>query len=157
MGQTLNLKIKGLYLDPNELSEVPEGALSVADNIVIDKDSVAESRRGQRAYGNTLNLVGVESLFEYRRTPIISYDEKLAYDSDGEGGWLDYAGTFEQPDAGFKLRSFSSNRTFYVTTSEGVRKLDAIDGVFRQAGAIKALDGIYTAGLPPAVLIKTRP
>ena len=52
--QKLNLKIDGLYLDPNSFSEVPAGALSRADNISIDKDSVAESRRGFNYYGDEL-------------------------------------------------------------------------------------------------------
>lgn len=46
MSQSLMMKLRGLYTFPNDMSAVPEGALSVADNIVIDKDSIAEPRRG---------------------------------------------------------------------------------------------------------------
>ena len=46
MAQELKLKIRGLYTHPNDLSEVPDGALAIADNIVIDEESVAASRRG---------------------------------------------------------------------------------------------------------------
>ena len=40
MSQSLQMKIRGLYTFPNDMSAVPEGALSVAYNIVIDKDSI---------------------------------------------------------------------------------------------------------------------
>ena len=46
MSQILNLKARGLYTNNNQLSEVPEGALSVAKNISISSDSIIESRRG---------------------------------------------------------------------------------------------------------------
>ena len=53
MSQSLNLKISGLYTNPNQFSEVPKGSLSVAKNIVIDKGGVAESRRGFQTFGSS--------------------------------------------------------------------------------------------------------
>ena len=38
--QVLNLKVSGLYTNPNQFSEIPQGALSIAENVVIDKGSV---------------------------------------------------------------------------------------------------------------------
>ena len=46
MSQNLVLKNKGLFTNSNQLSDVPEGALALAKNIVIDKDGVAEPCRG---------------------------------------------------------------------------------------------------------------
>ena len=52
--QVLNLKVSGLYTNPNQFSEIPQGALSIAENVVIDKGSVIESRRGFDKYNNSL-------------------------------------------------------------------------------------------------------
>lgn len=46
MAQKLIRKTPGLYRNTNELSETPEGGLLIANNLVIDRDSIIESRRG---------------------------------------------------------------------------------------------------------------
>jgi len=143
--QKLNLKIKGLYIDPNSFSEVPLGALVRADNISIDKDSVAESRRGFNYYGTELSAGGpavvIKKAFNYKDRLITHYNSKLAYDSDGSGTWTDYSGTYSDPDTGFKMRSVLANRNFYFNTAEGIQKLDALTATPVDAGAPKALNG----------------
>lgn len=47
--QTAN-KFSGLYSYPNAISEVPPGALQLANNVVIDRPGVVSPRRGQRVY-----------------------------------------------------------------------------------------------------------
>lgn len=143
MAQKLDLKIKGLYLNPNNLSEVPAGALAIANNIVIDKESIAESRRGQKTYGNQLSIPSgeINKIFNYRNSLITHYNSKLGYDSDNAGTWVAYSGTYTEPDTDFKMRSLEANRNFYFTTSQGIYKLDAIDATPRPAGAPKGLDG----------------
>lgn len=49
----LDLKASGLQTDPNNLSEVPQGSLTVADNVVIDRDSVVQQRRGIKVFDET--------------------------------------------------------------------------------------------------------
>jgi hypothetical protein len=44
----------GLYTFPNQLSQVPPGAMTIASNINIDRPGVAETRRGFEFYGTTL-------------------------------------------------------------------------------------------------------
>ena len=72
MSQLVEVKIKGLYSNNNLLSEVPDGALSKALNVVIDKDSVAESRRGFEAI-TTLpsSLDRVDSITDYQSKIIV--------------------------------------------------------------------------------------
>lgn len=145
MAQKLDLKIKGLYTNPNEFSEVPEGALLVADNIVIDKESIAESRRGHQTYGDALTVPVdsfINKLFSYKNSLITHYDSKLAYDSDGAGTWVDYSGTYAAPDDNFKVQGTRANRNFYFTTSEGIYKLDSVTSTPRSAGAPKGLNGV---------------
>lgn len=52
--QNLLLKVAGLYSFPNTLSSIPEGALLRAKNVVINRDNVAEPRRGFKIYGSTM-------------------------------------------------------------------------------------------------------
>lgn len=147
MTQKLDLKIQGLYTNPNEFSEVPEGALTVADNIVIDRESVAESRRGQKQYGSALNvdIAGrINKLFSYKNTLISHYDDKLAYDSNNAGTWTEYSSTYDAPADDVRVQAAQANRNFYFTTSAGIFKLDAINATPRQSGAPKGLDGTAT-------------
>jgi hypothetical protein len=140
--QKLDLDIRGLFLSPNNLSGVPPGALNVADNIVINSKNVADSRRGQTQYGDPLSIAPgeVNKLFNYASSLIVSYNEKLAYDS-GDGAWVDYPGTYLDPAENYKMRSLEALRNFYFTTSEGVFKIDSITSTPRKAGVVKALGG----------------
>lgn len=53
----LTLKAAGLQTQPNNLGEVPPGSLLVADNIVIDREGVVQSRRGIGGYANPITAV----------------------------------------------------------------------------------------------------
>lgn len=144
--QQLNLKIKGLHTDPNNFSEAPNGSLSIADNIVIDKDSVAESRRGQAVYSSALS--GTPSkLFNYRNAILTHYGTKLAYDSNDAGTFVEYSGSYSVPDSDYRMQAIESNRNFYFTTSQGIYKLDALTATPVSAGAPKGLDGTATANI----------
>lgn len=145
MSQLLNMNIQGLYTHPNEFSEAPAGALSVADNIVVDRESIAQTRRGQKQYGNMLTVTNeIDRMFEYQDKIIIHYDNTLAYDSDGTGNWTGYSGSFADPTSTSKIHSIQGNKNFYFNTSTGVKKLDAITGTPIDAGAYKALGGTST-------------
>ena len=139
--QSLMLKIKGLYTHPSELSEVPEGALSVAKNVNIDQESVARPRRGMDRYGYSFGDAAdrANKIFEYRDRLLVHYGtNKLAYDN-GVDDFADYAGTYAPPDSSTPVRGARSNQNFYFTTSSGVKKLDAIDGTPRDVGMPKAI------------------
>lgn len=140
--QKLDLQLRGLYLAPNNLSGVPQGALEVANNVVINSKSLIESRRGQTQYGDPLTIGSgqVNKLFNYSSSLIANYDSKLAYDA-GSGDWTDYSGTYDPPDPDYKMRSLEALRNFYFTTDEGIFKLDSISGTPRSAGVARALGG----------------
>lgn len=63
-------------------------------------------------------------------------------------GWVDYSGTYLQPDLVTKLRSVEANNNVYFTTSTGIQKLDTITATIVPAGAPKGLDGF--ANLNPS-------
>lgn len=123
--QILKLDIRGLYTSPNNLSGAPDGALSAADNIIIPAVNLARSRNGQKQYGAAL-AGSVNKLFIYDASLIVNYDTKLAYDSDGAGAFIDYAGTYSPFQSGARIQSLEAAGCAYFTTSKGVYKIDQL-------------------------------
>lgn len=144
MSQTLTLAVKGLITNPNNLTpNIVDGALSYADNVVVSKDNIAESRRGFDKYNEYLDLGNnagtISNLYSYDSTIIAHHNEILSRDT-GLGTWVDYSGTFTSASQ-FKMRSVEENQNLYITTDIGVKKLDAIDSEFYNSGVISSLDG----------------
>ncbi|CAB4200039.1 hypothetical protein UFOVP1351_21 [uncultured Caudovirales phage] len=143
MSQALNLKLKGLYTHPNDLSEIPEGALAVADNVVFDKESIAEPRRGfsrlEHAFSD--QSYRANKLFQYQDKLIAHYStDKLAYYDDATG-WQTYSGSFGHPDANLaRIRSADAGSNLYFTTSTGIKVLDVYNGTPSSAGIPRGLD-----------------
>lgn len=148
--QTLTLKIKGLYTNSNELSEAPDGALKIADNIWISKDSVAESRRGfdylpfalphalDRAdkFGQYQN----KALIHYNNTVTTNANDSLAY-YDTSTGVNTYTGVYAHPDPLLaRIKFAESNQNIYFTTAAGVYKNDLITHTPALAGMYAGLD-----------------
>jgi len=142
MQQKIDLKLKGLYTSPNNLGAVPQGALEVADNVVIDRIDIVESRRGQTQYGSPLDIEDgqVNKIFNYASSLILNYSNKMAYDS-GAGNWVTYLGDYTAPSSDYKMRSLEALRNFYFTTSKGIYKVDRITSTPRPAGVVEALSG----------------
>jgi len=138
--QVLNLKIAGLYTNPNQFSEIPEGALIQADNIQIDKGSVAEPRRGQAKYGQMpSSYTGtIDALFEYDDKLLASYDNKIAYDN-GSGTFTAYTGTYSA-QSGYRIKSTKANKNFYFTTTQNIKKISVLTDQPISAGVPRALD-----------------
>lgn len=156
MTQSLTLKIKGLYTFPSDLSEVPEGALAVADNIVIDRDSIAEPRRGFTYLTND----GLQTQFPspddrankyffYQNQILCHYSDKNMTYFDIDNGWTDYRGDYFPPSSTVPVRSAQSNQNFYFTTLTGVKKLDNYLNDVSNIGVPQALDlNLQIAGSP---------
>ena len=129
----------GLYTFSNQLSQVPPGAMSIANNIVIDRPGIAETRRGFNFYGTQLTSYAIEG-FVYDNT-LLWYENNgtLVYDSDGAGTWIAYSGSFFPPANNF-INSTQASGNFYFTTNNGVYKLDSVTSTPRQSGVPAALD-----------------
>jgi hypothetical protein len=138
--QVLNLKIAGLFTNPNQFSEIPEGALIQADNIQIDKGSVAEPRRGQAKYGQMpSSYTGtIDALFEYNDRLLASYDNKIAYDN-GSGTFTAYTNSYSA-QSGYRIKSTKANKNFYFTTTQNIKKISALTDEPISAGVPRALD-----------------
>lgn len=148
MAQVLPIKIKGLQTNSNQLSGVEPGALSVAKNIVIDRDDVAESRRGfsYLALPPVSSAARFDRLTSYQSHKIARRldDSTLLYYVDG-AGWTSYAGTYSHPDADFaRIKFMQAAGNLYFTTSNGVKVLDNYLGPVYSTGMPQGLDGVAT-------------
>lgn len=143
--QTLTLKVNGLWVNPSQFSDVPAGALSQADDVVIDRESVVTKRRGNSRYGTTLGTVSQRALLQYDNILIVSNDDgSLWYDSDGNGTWVQYTGSYFQPSAstpGSRIRAAESNQSVFMVTSEGTVVTDQITTAPFLAGAPQGFGG----------------
>jgi len=150
VAQSVQLKARGIFTFPNHLSEVPEGALEEALNVVIDRNSVIEPRRGMSSFGNSFgnSTDRAKQLIEYKDRILFHYDDKLLYDSDGAGSFLEFDGSYTEAQSGLRIKSIEQNSNLYFTTDEGVKKISAVSsanfttaaGFITEAGGVKALD-----------------
>lgn len=156
MSNYVALQALGLNTSPNALSQ-PPGAMSTASNIVINRDSIVESRRGFPLYGNSFGTTTdvAKQLFTYKTRILRHYSNQLQFDSTGNGDFLSFAGTYLEPSAGTRIKSIEANENFYFTTNNGIYKIAAnnIDelnqdiGYVTPAGGIKGLDLTTTLNL----------
>lgn len=139
---TLQLNNLGLFTYNNTVGQVPPGAMAAALNIVIDKPGVAETRRGFKQFGTPISLPAstyVDKFFSFASRLLIHYSTTLAYDSTGSGAFVSYGGTFVPP-SGERMRSFASNGNLYLTTNNGIYKIDSLTNNPYAAGGVAGLD-----------------
>jgi len=143
MTQTMSLQIKGLHTFANDLSEVPQGALVQADNIVIDRDSVAEPMRGfdylRNISGARVGFGGPAKKIGFYQGRVIFSDSTYVASFDVTGG-MTVLGTY-YPPVGQTMRLNEANDNLYLTTLNGVYKMDSY------------LSTPTLCGVPPAVNI----
>jgi hypothetical protein len=134
----VQLDNKGLYTFNNLLSQVPPGAMTVANNIDIDRPGIAETRRGFNFYGNALSSYAIKG-FIYNDTLIWYQNSGVFVHDTGLGVWAPYPGSFFPPAGNF-INSTQASGNFYFTTNNGVYKLDSLSAVPRLAGVPTGLD-----------------
>lgn len=141
MAQLVQVRHRGLYTSPNEFSSVPEGALLRAENTILTVDNILESRRGFDRIATLPTNTDRFSKFEiYEDTLIATYSNgKMGYKNGAS--FTPYSGTYNDSDANLARRRFLlSASCLFVTTAEGVFKLDAYNGTPKLSGMYKGLD-----------------
>jgi hypothetical protein len=143
------LKAAGLHTFVNDLDAVPQGALLKAENTIIDRDGVIESRRGFKQYAeiSPLSIDRAKQLFSYKDTLLAHYTDKLAFD-DNAGNFTDFDGSYTELQQGLRIKGLEANGNFYFTTITGIKKISATSssqftsapGYITDAGGIEALD-----------------
>lgn len=150
MAQSKTLRCRGLYTFANSLSEIPDGALIEAKNVVIDRDSVLEPRRGYKTFGspieNTASPLRAKQLTLYKGRVFRHYSTTLQYDSDAAGDFQTLSADITEVQSGLRIKAVEANGNFYFTTSKGIKKVsaqvasDLASVSVTDAGGIKALD-----------------
>ena len=156
MASQVTLKALGLNYSPNNLA-LPEGSLVVADDVIIRRDNVIESRRGFKEYSEQFGAIDDRSkqLITYKNRILNHYSDVLQYesgilDSDGKAIFEDFAGNYEETQTGLRIKSIEANKNLYFTTSQGIKKIAArtaadfttASGFIKNAGGTKSLDFI---------------
>lgn len=140
-------KAKGLHTNNSYFSEVPEGSMSVANNVVIDRPDIVESRRGIKQYAEygSSSLDVAKQLIPYKNKILVHYSNVLAYDNSTT--FVPYSSTFTEALSGLRTKYVEQNGNLFLTSSEGIKKLsvgidsDLSTGVISNAGGIKAISG----------------
>lgn len=148
MATSVTLKAVGLNYSPNQL-DLPEGSLIEAKNVIIRRDSVIESRRGFKLYGDEFPEITdrAKQLFTYKNRILRHYASTLQFD-DGTGTFSDFSGSIFETEDGLRIKAIEASGNFYFTTSDGIKKISASDasqlstasGYITDAGGIKAID-----------------
>lgn len=151
MPSSVLLKAIGLKISPNILDK-SDGGLTQANNVIIRRDNVIEPRRGFKLYGETFGSITdvLKQLFVYRSRIIRHFNSTLQFqngvNNDGLVGFDNFTGTYNETEAGLRMKSIESNGNLYFTTSDGIKKISAVSGSdltsssISQAGGVKALD-----------------
>lgn len=150
MASSVVLKAIGLNTSPNQL-ETPDGSMIEASNVIIKRDSVVESRRGFKVFGNSFgtDIDRLKQLLLYKDVLLRHYDNKLQFQTEELGStFSQFSGTYEEAQSGLRIKGTESNGNFYFTTSEGIMKISAATvgdlstsaGFITRAGGVKALD-----------------
>jgi hypothetical protein len=139
------LSVRGLHLNPSTFGDnAPNGALTIANNVVIDRPSVVATRRG---FNNAFSTIATaaSSMFQYASTKLLyGTDHRLYADVNNDGVFTAYSGTYTPPsvtDPSSRVRGLESNRNFYFITGAGTYRLDSVVGQPRLAGAPPGLSG----------------
>ena len=141
--QELTLKTKGLYSFPNPLGSVPEGALSLAQNVIIDRDDTIETRRGLKQYGSAL-AHPFQAMYNFNTT-LMGWDtnHQFWYDA-GSGAWTSLSGSYLAPSSTFRIKGAEASNNMYFATSTGIIGLTAPTSTFYPAGVQFPLDSSAT-------------
>lgn len=154
MSQSVLLKAAGIYTFPNSIgTQTPQGALLTADNVIINRDGVIESRRGFSIYGDDM---GASPSIDYAHQLIVYKERIIRHFGSGSGTTLDFddgtgtftsfTGSYAEVIQGLRIKSLESNGNLYFTTAAGIKKLSAASAAtisssgITAAGGVKALD-----------------
>lgn len=145
MAQPTVTKLRGVHTHQNRLSEVPEGSLARAQNVIIDRESIVEPRRGLPFYGSAIVAPGsaCRRLIPFEGK-LIAHVGSTLYQDNGSGTWSAFTGTFAEPASGFRIRDAKSNKNLFITTSTGLKKLSTLSGTWLDAGVPPPLSGTGT-------------
>lgn len=157
MGSQVNLRAVGLNYSPNNLA-LPEGSLSIAEDVIIRRDNVLESRRGFKEYSQEFGTSPDRSLqlISYKERILHHYNDSslskaiLQYDTgttvDGKAVFNNFTANVQPTESGLRIKSIEANKNLYFTTEEGIKKISAASATDINANAIKDAGAVKAVG-----------
>ena len=146
MGKTVTVKARGLFLNPNDIGDVPDGALSRATNVVVSRDGIIETRRGTEV----ADPLAIRRLGHYG-TALIGWAANTLYRSTDNGDtWTAYAGSYPEP-SGARMRFVEASGNLYFNASNGIWRLDSLTGTPELAGCFPGMDCQAVIATPSVV------
>ena len=135
------LEAKGLFTDPNPLSSVSPGSLVRCTNVAHDRVNVYEKARGFKPCATLSGTI--KKFFEFQNRTLAYYlkggtTQTLAHDIGG-CNFVDYGPV---PNANYPMFATSANNNFYLTSDDGIKKIDTVTGDITDAGVPQGLAGI---------------
>lgn len=127
--QNVTLHCRGLYTYPNLLGEIPDGALTTAENVVIDRDGVASNRRGFAVYGTSMGGVQetvAKQLMTYKGRVLRHWLTTVDFDNDGSGAFAAISNDITEQSPGGRLKYLEANGNLYFTSNAGIQKVSAV-------------------------------
>lgn len=145
-------QIKGIQTSSNPI-QYAEG-MNEALNIVIDRPSIAESRRGMKKKYNSTAITNavnkdITKLFEYNDKLFACYDSKMSYES-GTATFTEYGTAVTYADDNIGLREAIAGNKLFFTTANGIMKVEDVGYAMKLAGIPKAINSQYTLGVATA-------
>ena len=125
MAQETKLQAAGLYTNPSDLQR-PEGALTVADNVIVKREGVIEPRRGFRKFADSTGPSGSDPFFiaaAYDRTIVTANND--GYIGHLNVGLNDNSGTLTTESVNWTEAAYTwsvANGNLYIPTDYGVYK-----------------------------------
>lgn len=137
MQQKIIKQFAGLHLHKNPIYEVPDGALSVAENVFISREKMLEKSRGFTRYG-LVTADAHSQYFEFKGKLLRLQGSTLSYNSTSTT-FVDYAGTFTA-STDRKARAIECTSSIYMTIGNKVYKIDKLTNEPTKAGMPAGLD-----------------
>lgn len=144
-------KCLGLVTQYNSLTTA-EGALSQADDCIVRRENIVESRRGYNAYSASALSNTPTQMLTYMSRVLSHNGTELSYDN-GSGTFAAYTGSYTAP-SGYLMDSAESNSNLYFTTSVGVKALVNVTGTAaKRVGVARPIEiGVQSWNAGAAVL-----
>lgn len=137
-------RFDGLYLQANSFSDVPDGGLEEAENVVLSNDHKVFKKRGNYQYHDP-GLDTAVSLFEFENKLIQVNTDSIGYFTDTgtapneTGSKTTLTGDTVEVTTTDPSRATKFLGNLYFTTERGVYKIESYNG------------SVMTAGVPPAL------
>jgi hypothetical protein len=124
----------GVSTHGNPLTLNPS-TLRVGKNFECVRDGIYRKPRGRDSYGSGIPNQTIKQFLEYKNRLFIHLDNNsLYYDSNGTGTFSLKSSSISDPESGYKIKFVEQNGNLYITTFDGVKKLDSLTGSLTSAG-----------------------